>query len=158
MDCISVLLNQGYNFSIGVSRMVGFNSCLVVTRHRTTELQDEDIHKICKEVFLTHELPNDIDELKKYINSHDAVIGSFPLYLQVQILQLNKTPITFVMRLIGVTENKKDAEYLATKYPGRSAILPPSKEGEKYRVVVYEGLKQIKEIKVVDEWVVQHSE
>jgi hypothetical protein len=138
--------------------MVEFNSCLIVTRHRTTELQDEDIDKICKEVFLTHELPSDLNELKRVINSHDAVIGSFPLYLQVQILQNSKALITFVMKSVGVTENKEDAEYLAMKYPGRSAILPPSKEGEKYRVVVYEGLKQIKEIKVVDEWVVQHSD
>jgi len=137
--------------------MVEFNSCLVVTRHRTTELQDEDIRKICKEVFLTHELPNDPNELKKYVDSHDAVIGSFPLHLQVQVLQFKKALVIFVMRSIGTTDNKEDAEYLATKYPGRSAILPPSKEGEKYRVVVYEGLKQIKEIKVVDEWVVQHE-
>ena len=138
--------------------MVEFNSCLVVTRHRTTELQDEDIHKICKEVFLTHELPNDPNELKKYVDSHDAVIGSFPLHLQVQVLQFKKALVIFMMKSIGTTDNKEDAEYLATKYPGRSAILPPSKEGEKYRVVVYEGLKQIKEIKVVDEWVVQHSD
>ncbi len=138
--------------------MVEFNSCLVVTRHKLLELQDQDINKICREVFLAHELPNDPDELKKYINSHDAVIGSFPLHLQVQILQLNKTLITFVMRSIAVTDSKDDAEYLASKYAGRSALLPPSKEGEKYRVVVYEGLKMIKEIKVTDEWIIQHSD
>ena len=62
-----------------------------------------------------------------------------------------------MMKSIGTTDNKEDAEYLATKYPGRSVVLPPSKEGEKFRVMIYEGLKQIKEIKVVDEWIVQHE-
>jgi len=137
--------------------MVEYENCLVVTRHRLLELQDEDIHKICKEVFLTHELPNNVNELGKYINSHDAVIGSFPLPLQVQILQNGKALVVFVMRSIGVVDTKEDAEYLVTKYPGRSAVLPPSKEGEKYRVVVYEGMKLVKEIKVVDEWIVQHE-
>ena len=71
--------------------MVEFNSCLLVTRHRLLQLQEEDIEKICKEVFLTHELPNDPNELKKYVDSHDAVIGSFPLHLQVQVLQFKSS-------------------------------------------------------------------
>jgi len=137
--------------------MVEFNSCLIVTRHELLQLQEEDIEKICKEVFLTHELPNDPNELKKYVDSHDAVIGSFPLHLQVQVLQFKKALVIFMMKSIGTTDNKEDAEYLATKYPGRSVVLPPSKEGEKFRVMIYEGLKQIKEIKVVDEWIVQHE-
>jgi hypothetical protein len=138
--------------------MVEFNSCLVVTRHELLQLQEEDIEKICKEVFLTHELPNDINELKRYVDSHDAVIGSFPLYLQVQVLQFKKALVIFMMKSVGTVDSKEDAEHLAIKYPGRSAVLPPSKEGEKFRVVVYEGLKLIKEVKIVDEWIVQHSD
>jgi len=138
--------------------MVEFNSCLVVTTQRLLEAQEEDIHRVCKEAHLTRELPNEPNELWKYIGSHDAVIGIFPLYLQVQILQYNKALIIFVMKPIGIIDNKEDAEYLTTKYPGRSAILPPSKEGEKFRVVVYEGMKLVKEIKVIDEWIVQHSD
>jgi len=137
--------------------MVEFDRCLIVTRHRRLEAQDKDIDKICKQTGITPELPNDPDELMRLVRSYDAIIGVIPLHLQVQILQLNKTLITFVMRSIGVMDNKKDAEYLATKYPGRSAVLPPSKEGEKYRVVVYEGMKLVKEIKVVDEWIIQYE-
>jgi len=137
--------------------MVEFDRCLIVTRHRLLEAQDKDIDNICKQTGITPELPNDYNELMRLVRSYDVIIGVIPLHLQVQILQLNKTLITFVMRSIGVTDSKEDAEYLATKYPGRSAVLPPSKEGEKFRVVVYEGMKLVKEIKVDDEWIIQYE-
>ena len=138
--------------------MVEFDRCLIVTRHRLLEAQDKDIDKICKQTGITPELPNNPVELSILIRPYDAIIGIIPLSLQVQILQNGKALVTFVMRSAGVTDSKEDAEYLTTKYPGRSAVLLPSKEGEKYRVVVYEGMKLVKEIKVVDEWIVQHSD
>jgi hypothetical protein len=121
------------------------------------ESQVQDIDNICKKAFLTPELPTDPNELEKLVKPYDAIIGAIPLHFQVQILQLKKAVVVYVMRSIGVTDSKEDAEYLATKYPGRSAVLPPSEEGGKYRVVVYEGMKLVKEIKVVDEWIVQHE-
>jgi len=51
---------------------------------------------------------------------------------------------------------KEEAEKKASQYPGRTAILSPSKAGEQYRVTLYQGLKELKEIKVIDEWLVQH--
>jgi len=137
--------------------MVEYKSCLVITRHRLLDAQDKDIDSICDEVSWTPELPTDPAELLKLIKPHDAVIGTIPMYLQVPIVQSGKALIVFVMRSIGVLESKEDAESVASRYQGRATILPPSKEGEKYRVVLYEGLKLIKEIKVVDEWIVQHT-
>jgi hypothetical protein len=137
--------------------MVEFENCLIVTRHKLLEAQDKDIDEICKNTALTPELPNDPAELSILIKRYDAVIGVIPLYLQVQVLQNGKALVMFVMRSIGVTDKKEDAEYLATKYPGRSAVLPPSKEGEKHRVVIYEGMKLVKDVKIIDEWIIQHE-
>jgi len=137
--------------------MTIYKSCLIITRHRLLESQDEDIDKICEKTFITPELPTDQAELQKLITPYDAIIGTIPLYLQVQILQSGKVFITFVMKSLGVLDNKEDAEAVAMRYQGRSAVLLPSKEGEGYRVVLYEGLKRIKEIKVDDEWIIQHS-
>jgi len=137
--------------------MVQYNSCLVVSRHRLLLVQEKDIESICNKVFITAELETDQKKLLEHINPYDAVIGSIPLQLQIPIIQSDKALITFVMKSIGVVDTKEDAESLAIRYPERATILAPSKEGEKYKVVLYEGLKLIKEIKVVDEWIVQHS-
>ena len=137
--------------------MVEYESCLVVSRHKLLPLQEKDIESICKNVFITAELETDQKKLFEHIKPYDAVIGSIPVQLQVPILQSSKALITFVMRSMGVLDTKEDAEAVAMRYPGRATILPPSKEGEKYRVVLYEGLKLIKEIKVVDEWIVHHA-
>ena len=119
--------------------------------------QEKDVESVCEEIFITAELETDQKKLSEHIKPYEAVIGSIPLPLQILILQSGKTLIMFVMKSIGVIENKEDAEAIAMRYPERVTILAPSREGEKYRVVLYEGLKLIKEIKVVDEWIVQHS-
>jgi len=137
--------------------MIEYNSCLLVTRHKLLPLQENDIQNICKDVHLTYELETDQRKLLEHIKPYDAIIGVIPLPLQVQILGNGKALIIFAMRSIGTVDSKEDAEYLASKYPERATILPPSREGEKYRVVLYEGLKKIKEIKVIDEWIVQHQ-
>jgi hypothetical protein len=138
--------------------MVEYESCLVVTRHTLLSSQDRDIKTICHQIFVTPELPTDPQKLSQIIKPYDAIIGSFPLNLQVQILQNKKALVMFEMKSAGVYDTKEDAQAKASEYPDRATILPPSKEGEKFRVVVYEGLKQIKEIKVIDEWIVQHSD
>ena len=136
--------------------MVEYNSCLVVSRHKLLPLQEKDVESICKNVFITAELETDQKKLFEHIKPYDVVIGSIPLQLQIPIIQSGKALITFVMKSIGTVENKEDAEAIAMRYPERATILTSSKEGEKYRVVMYEGLKLIKEIKVIDEWIVQH--
>jgi len=79
-----------------------------------------------------------------------------PINLQIQIIQSKKKLVTFVMISLGVFGTKEEAEKKASQYPGRTAILSPSKAGEQYRVTLYQGLKELKEIKVIDEWLVQH--
>ena len=57
-----------------------------------------------------------------------------------------------------VYDTKEDAQAKASRYPDRTAILAPSKEGEKFRLVIYQGLKLIKEIKVFDDWIIRHQD
>jgi len=137
--------------------VVEYNSCLVVTRHTLLPVQDMDVKSICKEIFVAPELPTDPQKLSQIIKPYDAIIGSFPLNLQVQILQNKKALIVFEMKSAGVYDTKEDAQAKASQYPDRTAILAPSKEGGKYRVVVYEGMKLVKEIKVVDEWIIHYE-
>jgi hypothetical protein len=133
-----------------------YNLCLIISRHELLPAQEEDLRFICQQITIKAEMPTDSKQLKELVNPYDAVIGVMPLPLQIQILQNSKTLITFAMKSVGITANKEEAERKASEYQGRTAILPPSKEGEKYRVTLYEGLKMIKEIKVIDEWLVQH--
>ena len=132
-----------------------FNSCLIVSRHQLLPAQQADLSSICNQIDTKPELPTDQQRLKELIQQYDAIIGVFPLPLQIQILQNNKTLIVFVMESLGVG-SKEEVQSKASQYPNRTAILAPSKEGEKYRVTLYKGLKKITEIKVVDEWLVQH--
>lgn len=138
--------------------MVEYNSCLVVTRHILLPAQDMDVKSICKEIFVTPELPTDPQKLSQIIKPYDAIIGSFPLNLQVQILQNKKALIVFEMKSAGVYDTKEDAQAKAFQYPDRTAILAPSKEGEKFRLMIYQGLKLIKEIKVIDDWIIRHQD
>ena len=135
-----------------------FISCLVVSRHEILISQKRDIENICSKVEIIPELPTNKDQLKEVIGQYDVVIGSFPLSLQIDILQNKKTLIMFAMKSLGTADSEEEANKIASRYPDRSAILTPSKGSEKFRVVLYEGLKMIKEIKVVDEWVVNHQD
>ena len=132
------------------------STCLVVTRHKLLPVQEEDVKHICQQIAVHPELPTDLQQLKNFVKPYDAIIGVLPLTLQIQLIQSGKKFITFAMTSLGVSETKEEAERKTTQYPGRTAILYPSKEGEKYRITLYEGLKLVKEIKVVDEWIIQH--
>jgi len=133
-----------------------YGLCLVISRHEMLEVQKKDVETICDQVMIIPELPVDINMLKQTIQPYDAIIGVFPLNLQIQIIQNKKILITFVMTSLGVFSTKEEAEQKASQYPGRVAILPPSKEGEKYRATRYDGLKLVKDIKVIDDWLIQH--
>jgi len=135
-----------------------FNLCLIVSRHQLLKVQEEDIKNICSQYVITPELPTDSQQLRRAVEQYDAVVGVFPMQLQLQILQSGKALITFVMKSLGTADTKQEAEQKASQYQGMTAILAPSKEGEKYRVTLYQGLKLIKEIKVVDEWLVRHQD
>jgi len=135
---------------------VKYSQCLVVSRHEILEAQKKDVEAICSNFTIIPELPVDMSKLKQLIQPYDAIIGTFPLNLQIQIIQNKKVLVIFVMTSLGVANTEEEAEQKASQYPGRTAILTPSKEGEKYRVTRYDGLKLVKDIKVVDEWLIQH--
>ena len=137
--------------------IVRYDKCLVVSRHKLLEIQESDVRSICGQYDIVPELPVDAQKLKEAVSPYTAVIGVFPLMLQIQILQNNKSLVVFIMESLGVADDKQQAEQLMLKYPDRSVMLTPSRNGEKFRVLVYKGLKVIKEIRVVDEWLIQHS-
>jgi hypothetical protein len=133
-----------------------FKTCLVVSRHQLLEMQQKDIEQICENMEQRPELPTDPNTLKQAIQTFDAIIGSLPLALQIQILQQKKTFVSFVMTSQGVASTKEEAEKIASQWPGRTVILAPSRPGDMFRVTRYDGLKLVKEIKVIDEWLIQH--
>jgi hypothetical protein len=112
---------------------------------------------MCNQCNLLPELPDSINEFRRIIKPHNAIIGVIPLEYQVIALKDGKTVIVIEMDTIGCLYNKKDAIIIASQYPGVSVVLSPSEEGGKHKVMLYKGMKLIKEVKVVDEWVVQHS-
>jgi len=61
------------------------------------------------------------------------------------------------MTSLGVASTEDEANKIASQYPFRTVIIPPTKYGEKYRISRYDGLKIIKDIKVIDEWLIQHQ-
>ena len=101
-------------------------------------------------------LPTDINELKKTVDFYDAIVGVIPLPFQVQILQMKKNVLLFYMESVGTVKSKAEAEDLLAKSGGNGVILPPSKEGEPFRVSVYKGINLVKKIVVEDEFVIQH--
>ena len=133
-----------------------YNLCLVITRHKLVKAQEEDIKSMCNQYVIELELPINQQQLKEFVKNYDAIIGVFPIQLEIQILENKKALVTFVMESLGVVDDKQQAEEKASKYPDRAVILTPSKPGEKYRVVLYKGMKLVKEIRVVDEWLVQY--
>ena len=133
-----------------------FQDCLLVSRHTLLATQEEDLHKICKKITKVDSLPTDPVELRKLIDFYDAVVGTIPLPLQLNILQSKRSVLTFEMQSIGTTKTKEEALDLLMKSGKDGVILPPSHEGEPYRVSIYRGIRWIKEIKVVDVPITQH--
>ena len=134
-----------------------FNLCLIVSRHQLLPAQQKDVESICNKVDMVAELPLDQQKLKGAIQQYDAVVGVFPVNLQVEILNNKKALVVFAMRSLGVTDNEEEANKIASRYPDRTAVLMPSKGNEKFRITLYEGLKLVKEIRIIDEWLIQHS-
>jgi hypothetical protein len=134
-----------------------FKDCLLVTRHKLLEMQEQDLMTICERIVKIETLPNDINELKKLTDFYDAIIGVIPLPFQVQLLQMKKNVILFYMESLGTTKTKAEAEEMLKKSGLNGVILPPAKEGESYRISVYKGLLRVKEIKVEDEFIIQHQ-
>jgi len=112
--------------------------------------------KICRRVTKVEMLPTDLNELKKLVDFYDAVIGIIPLPLQVQILQMKKPVLLFEMIAIGTAKTKEEAEGLLAKSGKQGVILPPTRDGESYRISAYRGIILVKEIKVTDEPIIQH--
>jgi len=131
-----------------------YENCLLVSRHRLLSSQETDLATICGKISKVDTLPNNIDELKKMVDFYDAIVGVIPLTFQVQLLQMKKAVLLFYMESLGTTGSKQEAEQLLAGREG--VILPPSREGESYRVSVYRGIKKVKAIKVEDEFIIQH--
>lgn len=146
----SITISQATNLPV-------YESCLLVTRHRLLQSQENDLMKICQRITKVDTLPNNIDELKKMVDFYSAVVGVIPLPYQIQILQLKKDVILFYMESLGVAMTKQEAEEMLKKSGLEGVILPPAKEGEPYRISIYRGLLRVKEIKVVDEFLIKHD-
>ncbi len=121
------------------------------------EQQEEDLMKICKRVTRIEMLPTDLSALKKTVDFYDVVVGIVPLPLQVQILQMKKPVLLFEMIAIGTAKTKEEAEELLAKSGKEGVILPPSKEGEPYRVSIYRGIIMVKEIKIEQDYIIKHG-
>ena len=139
------------------SQIPRYENCLLVSRHQLLPSQQADLEKICEKISKTDMLPTDTNDLKKFVEPYNAVIGVVPLVFQVQLLQWKKAVVLFYMEAIGTVGSKAEAEQLLTKSGLEGVILPPAKEGEPYRVSVYKGLLMVKEIKIVDEFIIKHG-
>ena len=136
-----------------------YENCLLVTRHKLLQMQEQDLLKLCKKIVKLETLPTDINELRKVVEPYSAVVGVIPLPLQVQLIQLKKTVLLFEMESAGTVKTRQEAEQLLANLAkdGREGvILPPSKEGEPYRISIYRGVLRVKNIIVDDERIIQH--
>ena len=140
----------------GQTQIPVYESCLLVSRHKLLPAQENDINAVCRKISRTDMLPTDLNELKKLVDFYDAVIGIIPLPLQVQILQIKKPVLLFEMIAIGTAKTKEEAEGLLAKSGKQGVILPPTRDGEPYRITAYRGIILVKEIKVTDEPIIQH--
>jgi len=130
---------------------------LLVSRHQLLPSQQADLEKICEKIERTDMLPTNPSELKTAVSRFDAIVGIVPLPLQVQLLQFGKAVLLFYMEALGTTATKSEAEELLRKSGLEGVILPPARDGEPYRVTVYKGIILVKEIKVVDEYLIRHG-
>ena len=135
-----------------------FSKCLVVSRHKLLPVQEEDVKGVCQEVVQVPELPTEPRALIETIKPYEVIIGTLPLPLIVQVLQAGKKFIAFTMKSLGTYKTEEEAKQVETKYPGRVAILKPSKPEEPYRVTLYTGLTLYTEVKIVSEPLVTHPE
>jgi len=153
------MVNQSQTQVQSTNQPVKFQHCLLVSRHKLLKTQEDDLAIICQKVTKVDMLPTALDELKKLIDFYDAVVGVIPVPLQLQIIQMKKAVLSFYMEAVGTTKTKEEAEQLLVnllKSGHDGVILPPAREGEPYRVSVYRGIVRIKEIKIVDEYMIQH--
>jgi len=148
--------NQTQVPSQTMNQSTQYKNCLLVTRHRLLKSQEDDLTKLCKKITKIEALPNDVEELKKTVDNYDAVVGVIPLLFQVQLIQLKKSVLVFYMESLGTAKSKAEADDLLAKSGGEGIILPPSKEGEPYRVSVYRGINKVKIIVVEEEVIIQH--
>jgi len=91
------------------------------------------------------EVPTEPPKLKQFLGNADAVIGSLPINI-IQMLQNNNVVyIAFVMKSLGVYNVKEEIEKVVNQYgQDRVAVLPPSRQGEPYRLTLYQGLKAVR--------------
>ena len=140
-----------------VKSPVIFQNCLIVSRHQLLPLQAEDVQKICVKTSQVPEIPTEQKQLSELLKQYDAVVGTLPLPLIAQVLQLKKSFVSFSMKSLGTFQSLEEAKQVEAKYPGRVAVLP-GKPGEPVRATLYLGLSLIKEIKIVSEPIVSHPE
>jgi len=134
-----------------------FQNCLLVTRHQLLKTQEDDLARICVNITKVDSLPTTPVELGNAVSNYDAVVGVLPLPLQVQILQqAKKKVLSFYMESIGTMKTKEEAQDLLAKSGEEGVILPPAKEGESYRVLVYRGIIMLKEIKIEQDFIIKH--
>jgi hypothetical protein len=138
------------------TQIPGYQNCLLVTRHKLLSQQEQDLSTICEKITKVDTLPTDFNQLKKTVDFYDAVIGVVPLPFQIQILQIGKSVVLFYMESIGTARSREEAEEMLKKSGLEGVILPPAREGEPFRVSVYKGLLKVKQIKVEDEFIIQH--
>ena len=109
------------------------------------ELQKQDVQTICKQFETVAEFPQNPQEQKQLLSKYDVVIGTLPVNLIQAIQQNGKTYITFSMKSLGTFKTAEEVKGVVEKYGKDSvAILVPSKPGELYRAMLYQGLKEVK--------------
>ena len=124
--------------------MEKFERCLVVTRHQLLQLQERDISSICQTYTIVPEFPQNPQEQRQLVEGYNVVIGTLPINLIQSVQNLGRTYITFTMRSLG-TYTAQDVNNVINRYgQDRVAVLPPSRQGEPYRLTLYQGLKAVR--------------
>ena len=122
-----------------------FGRCLVVTRHQLLQLQQEDISTVCQTYTIVPEFPQNPQEQRQLLEGYNVVIGTLPINLIQSIQTLGRTYITFAMRSLGTYTTQEDVNNVINRYgQNRVAVLPPSRQGEPYRLTLYQGLKAVR--------------
>ena len=133
-----------------------FKKALVVSRHNLLEIQKKDIETITEKYDQIPELPTDPAKLREIIKDYDAVVSSLPINLIQMIQQNGKKYITFSMRSLGTFKTMDELNKELEKYDkSRIVILTPSSPNELYRMLIYEGLKEVS-IKVEEKDIIKH--
>ena len=134
-----------------------FENCLVVSRHELLPLQKKDVEALCEKWEQRAELPTNPVQVRELVRNYKAVIGNLPPNLAAEVNNASVPYLTFDMNSLGVFSNAEEVEKLKQKYgPDAVVVLPPSKEGEKYRALLYLGVSEV-EIKIERKPVIQHD-